>query len=402
MALPNLDKLVAKCDALGLKVTPAGKKLGKADCVAALRQYYLPEGGLPFTEVTPMLCFADWNLKPAELKDMQTGPNWVVQRKLNGCRLILHAVKGKGWFAHSRTESVKTFRYEEATPAILFAGQDPGFDATVDCEVMIEKPIDTSKYTPKGGVTKSSLHSVTSILHLRPANARAVQIEQDAPMMFHVFDIMAYQGRDVKSIRLKNRLEILEQFKIAIVGLDAAKYFVFPQVIYEDRPTCVTKIIADGGEGGIYKHLNSLYEDSSSRNRLGWIKSKKRIEYDAFVTGFIRGEEGSAWRNLVGAIQFSVYLEDGTIHPIGMASSISMEQRLKISTYDSITDTVSMVSGIYGKVAEISGQDITARVLRLSHCTIDKWRDKTGPDAKTKEQCQVKMEDLQQAADWVG
>lgn len=273
---------------------------------------------------------------------------------------------------------------------------------------MIEKPVDTRPYTPKGEVTKTSLHSTTSVLHLRPENGRKLQLEQDAPLMFHVFDIMAHNGQDVKSLPLRDRLKVLTRFQteLGIMHPETAKFFVFPEVYHgtaeKSRPQYVKEIIEAGGEGGIYKRLDSTYEDSSSRSRDAWVKVKKRIEFDAFVTGFIRGEEGTAWRNLVGALEFSVYTKDGTRHVLGYGTNLTLENRQKVTSYDPATDTVSLVSGMYGKVAEISGQDISARELRLSHCTIDRWRPKQGPDAKLAEACVVDIEDLRSAADWVG
>jgi ATP-dependent DNA ligase len=405
MSLPNLDKLLAKCEALGLQVTPAGKKVGKADAVRVLRQHFLPPGGLPYEEISPMLCFAEWNLKDEERREMETAPGWVVQKKLNGCRIILHAVKGRGWFAHSRTISVKTFRMEELTDSLLISSSIPDFDATLDAEVMVEKPVDTRPYTSgKGEVTKTTLHSTTSVLHLRPENGRKLQVEQDAPLMFHVFDVIKLDGQDLRKKTLAQRLQHLKTFQRVMADRPEGKYFVFPEYVFDNRPAYVAKVIAEGGEGGVYKKLDSTYEDNSSRLRDAWVKVKKRIEFDAFVTGFTRGEKGTAWENMVGALEFSVYTGPDlkTTHVIGFGQNLTLEQRAKVSTYDPATDTVGLRPEMIGKVAEISGQDVSARELRLSHCTIDRWRPKTGPDGKVASSCVVDMADLRNAAEWVG
>lgn len=401
--LPNLDKLVQKCAALGLEVKPAGKKLGKEDCVRVLRQHFLPPGGLPYEEVTPMLCFAEWNLKPDEQRAIWQSTQWAAQRKLNGCRLIVHFVKGKGIYAHSRTVSLKTYRFQELTDQLLISKVKPTFSATVDCEVMIEKPIDTRSYTAKGEITKTSLHSTTAVLHLEAEMARKIQVEQDCPLMFHVFDIMSLDGKKITHLMLKDRLQNLELVKDLIMATpELAPYFVWPELVTIDKKGFAERIIAEGGEGVILKNLRAPYEDSSSRPRTGWVKVKKRIEFDAFVTGFKRGDADTAWKNMVGALEFSVYTKDGKTHVLGYGTNLTMEQRQKVTVYDKATDTVSLVPGVLGKVAEISGQDISARSLRLSHCTIDRWRPKDGPDGKRADECVVDLDDLEQRAEWVG
>lgn len=104
---------------------------------------------------------------------------------------------------------------------------------------------------------------------------------------------------------------------------------------------------------------------------------------------------------MVGALEFSVLTdkEDLAEHVIGFGINLTMEQRKKVTRYDPETDTVTLHPGLYGKVAEISGQDISARVLRLTHCTIDRWRNKTG-DFKDKSECLVSMEDLIEMGRW--
>jgi len=399
--LPNLVVLEKKCASLGLTVSPKGKKLAKQDCVDVLRQHFLPAGGLPYQEMAPMLCFAEWNLKESEQKDMWEGPDWVAQVKMNGCRLVIHFVKDVGVFAHSRTVSVKTYRYEEATDQLLISSFKPAFSATVDAEVMIEKPVDTRPYTAKGQITKSSLHSTTAVMALKPENSRKLQVEQDAPLQFHIFDVMRWEGQDLRGLKLAARETHRAHFEDLIAKTEIGKNFHFPPLVKANRRAFYEGILAAGGEGVIMKNLKSTYEDSSSRLRTHWVKVKKRIEFDAFVIGFERGDAGKGWENLIGDLHFGIHTEKG-IHMLAKCSNMTMETRQKISIYDPATNTVSMDPNMYQKVAEISGQDVSSREYRLSHATIDRWRPKQGPDAKNADQCQVKMADLITAAEWVG
>jgi len=398
--LPNLDKLQQKCRDLGLTVHAKGKKPTKEDCVVPLREYYMPEGGLPYTELTPMLCFAEWNLKPEEKEEIWSSRDWWAQEKLNGCRLILHFVKGKGVFAHSRTISLKTYRFQELTNSLIFCGFVPNFTATIDCEVKVDKSIDTRGYTAKGEVTKTSLHSTTSILHLEPAKGRLLQVEQDAYLQFHVLDITRMDEKDLRNSPLHHRNTVLRNFVAMIKKLDLGKYFHHHPYIIGDKRYAWDELKSQGKEGLVFKHRESTYEDSSSRLRTAWVKMKKRIDFDAFVTGFIRGEQGTGWENLVGALEFSVLdRKTGKAHPIAMCSSMELEFRKKISIYDSESGEVRLLSRIYGKVAEVSGQELTPRVLRLAHATLDRWRDQTG-DEKNKEDCVVDLDELRLSVEW--
>lgn len=403
--LPNLAVLEKKCVALGLTPTPKGKRLGKQDCVDVLRAHFLPEGGIPYEELTPMLAFAEWNLKEEEQTKIWNSPSWVAQKKLNGCRVILHFVKDVGVFAHSRTVSLKTYRFQELTNQFLFHDFIPDFTATVDAEAIIEKPVDTRPYTTKGEITKTSLHSTTSVLHLEAENARKLQREQDAPLILQVFDITKMESKtgvaDLCQLKLMARLTWLTNFMHKIESTEIAHFFQFPEVEQTDKRAFYKKIIAEGGEGVILKSLNAPYVDSSSRRRDAWVKVKRRMEFDAYVVDFKRGEEGTGWENLIGALGFAVNTENGP-HTIAWCTNLPLETRKKITRYNSETNEVSLHPGMYNKVAEVSGQDISARSLRLSHATIDRWRPKDGPDAKRPEECNTELADLKEASAWVG
>lgn len=400
--LPNLADLQKKCAEMGLTVVTQGKRPAKEDCVSVLRAHYLKAdypNGMPFEELTPMLCFAEWNLKDSEKENMwsEQGSAWVAQRKLNGCRVILHFVKGVGVFAHSRTISVKTYRSQELTESLLFRDMIPNFTATVDCEALIEKPVDTRPYTGgKGEVTKSSLHSTTAVLHLAPESGRRLQVDQIAPLMFQVFDITNWEGTDLKKKSLASRLIYLSKFKDQLLSCVENVYFQFPEVVTSGKRAFFKKVVAEGGEGVVMKNLNSPYEDSSSRRRDAWVKVKKRIEFDCFVSGFKPGEPDSGWASLVGALEFSINTDKGP-WVLGYCSNITMEERLEMSTL-TLKGPV-LKQEYYGRVAQISGQDITARSYRLSHCTLDRWR--VGVDGKTAAECFVGMESLKEAASWV-
>src|SRR6266850_740534 len=178
----SLTDLKKEAQLLGLPVAQSGRRPARGDYIDVLRDYYLKQdflNGLPYEELTPMLCFDYWSLRPKEQKAIWKNHDWICQEKINGVRLILHFVKGVGVFAHSRTVSVHTYRQAELTDHLLFQDFIPHFTATVDTE----------------GVA-GSLQTTTAILHTSGEVSRRLQQEK-ASLRFHVFDIVRWQGQDL-------------------------------------------------------------------------------------------------------------------------------------------------------------------------------------------------------------
>lgn len=402
--LMNLAALEKKCQDLGLDYQPTdGKKLGKAHCVAALRAHFLPPEGLPYEEIAPQLAFPEWNLKALEIRNVQEGPDWGAQCKFNGYRLIIYFIKGVGVFATTRTVSVKTFRLEEMSSKLLFGDHVPDFTATVDCEGIIEKPVDTGPYTMggKGVVTKSSLHSAVAVAHLNAEGCLRLQREQNAPFVFKVFDVLNLDGESLMGLLLRERekIRMSSDFQKRFSLEPLLNQFEFPELVQVDRLAYRDKIIKAGGEGVIWKNLNATYtEDGRQRNV--WVKHKKRIEFDAFVSGFKPGESGKGFEHLVAALEFSVNLKEGGTHVLGWASNLTRDHMNKMTV--TVDGKPTLHPSMLNRVAEISGQDVSAREFRLSHCTLDRWRYQPGPDFKSADQCVVSMQDLKEAAEWVG
>ena len=183
---------------------------------------------------------------------------------------------------------------------------------------------------------------------------------------------------------------------------EISRFFRGVPVEMDNKREYMQKIIRGGGEGVVLKNLESLYHDSTKRDRHSWVKAKRRMEFDAYVSGFRVGEPGTEWEGLVGSLEFSVWVdEDGkpVPHVIGYASAMTMEQRAFITTFHP-NDAVGMKAFMYGRVAEISGQDISARELRLTHCKVERWRD-PGVDYKAASDCVEDKKALERMAAWV-
>ena len=389
----KLAELQSLCRELGLEVR-IGPRKAKADYLLALREHYLRKDYLespPFVELTPMLSFPYWNLKSAERERIwQDHNDWIVQEKFNGCRVIVHFVKGVGTFAHSRNIDTTKYRRTDLTYHLLFADLIPNFSATVDCEAVIESNIDTSPFTPKGAKIHPSLPAVAAVLALRPESARRLQTEQNAPLKFKAFDLPMWDGQDLRKKKLCERLPYLGDFLAAIKSTPAAPYFEVPPTQLYAKKLFFDRVLSKGGEGAMFKNLNSPYVDSTKRSRKGWIKVKRSVELDAFVSGFEAGKSNGRWKNRVATLLFSVDTENGN-HLIAKVSSISKRSRAMITVRNRDTKEISLHPDMIGKTAHLVGQEITPKSLRLLHPKVVRWNH-IGVDTKTR--CTYSMKDI--------
>jgi ATP-dependent DNA ligase len=389
----KLAELQSLCRELGLEVR-LGPRKAKADYLQALREHYLKRDyleGPPFAELTPMLSYPYWNLRAPERERIwQDHNDWLVQEKFNGCRVVIHFVRGIGTFAHSRNLDSRTYRRTDLTYHLLFADLIPDFSATVDTEAVIQVPIDTGPFTPKGSRIQPSLQAVSAVLALRPESARRLQTEQSAPLMFKAFDLPQWNDQDYRRKKLVERLPYLNDFLAAIKSTPAGQYFEVPPTQLHGKKLFFDRVLARGGEGCMFKNLNSPYVDSTKRSRKGWIKVKRSVELDAFVSGFEAGKPNGRWRNRVATLLFSVDTEAG-LHLIAKVSSISKRSRTMITVRDKETKQISLHPDMLGKTAHLVGQEITPKSLRLLHPKVVRW-DKIGVDTKIR--CTYSMKDI--------
>lgn len=385
----SLADLKRQCTALNLGVSDSKDR---APYLAALRAHYLVKdypNGLPYEELFPMQCFNYWDLSSREQSTRWADHNqWIAQEKLNGCRVILHFIKNVGVFAHSRNISQATFRRQELADHLLFRDFKPSFSATVDCEALIEKPIDTRGLTANGSVTRTSLHSTSAVLRISAEASLRLQREQ-APIIFYVLDIANWEGSNLKEKELAARLSFLTDFKEAISKAELGQHFAYPSICFQGKRKFLETLLAQGKEGCVLKFLGSRYDDSSSRNRYGWIKVKREVQFDGFVSGFEQGRPGSKYAHQVATILFSISTEKSH-HMIAKCSNLPWAFRKEISIYDGATGRVRLEPSVYGRVARLSGQEFSARACRLVHPGIVHWRSEM-----TQDQCRYADVELQ-------
>ena len=362
--MKNLAELQAECATLGIQVETKGRA-SKEPYVAALREHHWrrdhPDEPLP-AQTMPMLLGSWEDLDDAQAEAIEQDHHaWIIQPKMDGVRALLH-IEGNRVRITSRTASEVTYRLSEFQDNLPHLAEGLStLDGTIlDGELVCPvSALDTGST-----VTGNSLQATMAVLASSPNKAQRFQESQHAHVRFYVFDILRSCGQDVTPLPLMDRQDILA---MALGKLNNDFIEEVPSFVV-NKPDIHRRIIEVGGEGTVWKKVYAPYEPG---RRVGhWIKRKRGIEVEAFVTGFKPGTNGHA--NLVGAVEFSVENADASRAAIAWVSSFSNEERLAMTTRDS-SARVLLNPSFLGRRAVIAGQDRSAKSDRFRHARILKW-----------------------------
>lgn len=205
-------------------------------------------------------------------------PGWLFEIKWDGYRTIAE-VQNKTVRLYSRNRKL----LNEQFPPVAASLSELPYDAVFDGEVVV---IDE---TGRADFQLLQNYGRTREGHL----------------VFYVFDLLYFNGYDLKDLPLKRRKEILRQ--------------VLPDIPYirisdhvEEQGLPLFKAVAEQGvEGIVAKSGSSTYQPGiRSRN---WIKVKASNQQEAVICGFTEPKGG---RKGFGALVLGVY-EDGDLNYIG-------------------------------------------------------------------------------------
>lgn len=393
----NLAELKTECTKNGITVVRSGKREAKSDYESALAKFYWVKdhGAEPMPpQLHPMLARNLKDLTDEEKDFMWASARYVAEEKIDGCR-SLEFIGVMGNHFTSRRLSDRTYRYNENTAQVphLANLHLPELQGTViDGEFVCPKArIDTGKTT-----TLNGLQATVAILALNPKDAERVQREQDAWLVFKVFDLLQFKGQDWTHYNQASRRNQL----VVIVEFIKAKYpdckIELVPVVLTDKKAFYDETVRKGGEGIMLKDIDAPYEASSSRTK-AMFKVKRFEEIDGFVTGFASGEIGAGWEKLVGGLEISAFDETSrALHAVAWVTNLTFEQRCEATVCPECgipmvvswvnddgkrkvqdvhckehgTQSPALNKDWYNRVLVIRGQEITARVLRLKHATI--------------------------------
>lgn len=364
--MKNLAELQAECQTLGINVTNSGRA-SKEPYIAALQRYHWereqPGKALP-RQITPML-LEDWSdIDERQAQELEEDHHsWIVQEKHDGVRALFH-VQPDGIRITGRCTSEVTYRLTEHQDNVPHLLQGLGglegtiLDGELVCPVA---QVNTGNTT-----TTSPLQAAVAVLAASPEKADHIQRSNEAHLRLHAFDILAFWGEDVTRLPLVQRLQCLED---AIGRIQNPHIEVVPSYVVNKKAIHET-ILSVGGEGTVWKHANSPYE--SGKRVSHWLKRKRGLEVEAFVTGFKLGSPERGHSHLVGAIEFSVKESSGSIRPIAWISGWSDQER-DVMTWKNLDGTPTLNPTYFGRPAVVIGQDEAGRSRRIRHARLKQW-----------------------------
>ncbi len=214
-------------------------------------------------------------------------------------------------------------------------------------------------------VTENALQAAVAILATTPAKAHEIQASQSAHLQFHAFDVLKFASLDVTAEPLRQCAEILAEMLASVSN----PHIGLVQTIRTEKRTFHQSIIDAGGEGTVWKRDDQPYQAGCRVDH--WVKRKRALEIEAFVTGSKPGTEGRGHADRVGAVEFSIKQDDGTATPIGWISAWNDEER---NAMTHVTDgAVALDPAYLGRRALITGLDLSAKSRRLRHARLVRW-----------------------------
>lgn len=237
-------------------------------------------------------------------------PEWYAEEKLDGWRFLMHIGKDlERTYMTGRRESKRTGMLSEkgecARP-LWPSGYELGY-TVLDGEVM----------PPEG----AGFRDIASIMNVEPIKAEQ-RIAEIGPPLYYAFDILWFNGEDVRGLSYLERKALLNQ---AFSGINSPNMLILPHWADANEER-FNAIIAQGGEGVILKHFAGEYGED-------WIKVKRKHTLDVVITGFTDARVGRTGKyvGLIGAAIISVYGSHGQLLEVGQVSGMTDDIRRHMS-----------------------------------------------------------------------
>lgn len=407
-------ELLEKCDLLNLTPQKSRARINKVtgekyfestikDLQKAIQQYYINERAknnklnpflLDIVKMdSPMLALPSKGIKNKQILDTiwKDNSNWILQEKIDGCRILACFSPATGWDFYSRNLSVVDCLPISYKTKLLIPTPSVDYSFIIDCELIPKNKLESNM---------TQLDYVNGLLGSLDELAHSYQ--KLNPLKLIAFDIIKLQGNWIINMPYKSRFELLRTLLKTICIGDLKEYLQLVPYTLVNKHDFYNQIINLGGEGCVAKNLDSIYDILGKRNG-DWVKLKRTISQsilsekvgdtiDVFVTGFKVGNVGTNRFNQVSALECSVYLTDDNneylldnfgnpiIHHIATISGLSDELRLLL-THLNPDNSVSLNPIFYGAVLEIDGQDISSKNKRFMNAIFKGWRKDRSADS---------------------
>jgi len=245
--------------------------------------------------------------------------DWVLEEKLDGHRGLLHCggELDRGYMTSKRKSSGTGMFCEkgENIPHIteqaqrIARGNSLGY-TVLDGEIV---------------VPGHPFESVQSVMGAKPARAILWQ-EDNSRAVYFVYDILFYDGKDVRDEPYYVRQDMIDDFFGAMCLIESS---VVPRWIRR-LPSIYAGggfqeffdgVIKRGGEGIVLKYIWGRYGKNVWKLKAGYLDNS--LDFDVVISGFREGK--GKFKELIGAIDFSCYETRkgaNTLIPVGRCSGM--------------------------------------------------------------------------------
>jgi ATP-dependent DNA ligase len=170
-------------------------------------------------------------------------------------------------------------------------------------------------------VTPDGLDFDALQMRLHPAASRVEKLARETPASFVAFDMLAVDGRDLRSQPLAERRRELATL------LARVKPPIYLTPATTDRAVAkqwLRQFEGAGLDGVIAKRIDAVYQPG----KRAMLKIKHIRSADCVVAGFRWHKAGEG---VVGSLLLGLYDDGGVLHHVGVTSSFTMETRRKLA-----------------------------------------------------------------------
>ncbi len=247
-------------------------------------------------------------------------PHWIFEIKWDGYRAL--AVKSKGVKLLSRNEKSFNARF----PKIVQELETIPESFVLDGEIVI--------FDEQG---RSRFQLLQNAARNKPGNLRTLLFNQTKAdragvPYYYVFDILSFKGKDLRSLPLIERKEIVRQF------IKRGKYQFLRFSDYKEKSgkSFFSYAQKKGLEGIIAKRKESIYRPARTKD---WLKIKTKMRQEVVIGGFTAPRQS---RKYFGSLLVGVY-EKGKLVYAGHVGG-GFTEALLASTYRQLSKLVRKTS----------------------------------------------------------
>ena len=238
-------------------------------------------------------------------EDLPRGPGFLYEPKWDGFRAIVFRSKTDVYIQSRDLRPLD--RYFPELHAALKTQLPP--DCVVDGEIVI--------------ATDHGLDFNALQLRLHPAASRVEKLSKETPASFVAFDVIAANGRDLRTSPQAERRAMLEQL---LTGMKAPVHVTPATRDSNVAAEWLSRFEGAGLDGVIAKPESGPYEPG----KRAMFKIKHARTADCVAAGFRWHKAGRG--ELIGSLLLGLYDDKNTLHHVGVTSSFTMANRRSLAT----------------------------------------------------------------------